>query len=395
MLFGLRKILKVNKYLEENNYLVVPNFLSAKKAKSLALKFKEYCHKNNIKGDDQAPNSSGEYNFSLFLELLCEKVKKVSNLVEEKVLPTYSYARVYRRNDELTKHRDRDACELSLTINLFQNKEWPIYISKPNGETAKVTLQPGDAMIYLGCVAPHWRDVLLEEEYVQVFLHYVFSRGSRANHVFDIKRREKEIIRSHSNNHGATSDARLDLRSYIFYQENIIPKEFCQKIINEFKEQDEWTQTRVGGNGGEEVPEIRGAKAIRISSPESIAKNPEVRKNIDQNLYLYVSDALVNYANRYGNISIQEDSGYELLRYNVGEGYKQHTDNFYDFPRAVSCSICLTDDYEGGEFTFFDGLMTFKQKAGSVLMFPSSFQYPHQVNKVTSGTRYAIITWFR
>lgn len=385
---GLRKTLKVNKYLRENNYLVVRGFLSTKKATSLAVKFKDHCQKNNIPGDGQAPNSSSEYNFPLFLELLCEKVKKVSKVVEEKVLPTYSYARVYRKHDILTKHTDRDACEVSLTVNLHQSKEWPIYITKPNGDAAKVVLFPGDAMVYLGCIASHWRDELTDDDHVQVFLHYVLSRGSRADNVFDLKRRNKDDVK-------LSQDERFNLKSYILYKENFLPKDFCRKILSEYVNSSEWRQTKIGGNGGAEAPEIRGAKTIRISAPESIEINPALRKEIDQELFSYVNNALSEYMAKFGQISVQEDSGYELLRYNVGEGYSQHTDNFYEFPRAVSCSICLSDEYEGGEFTFFDGTISYKQKTGSILLFPSSFQYPHQVNKVTSGTRYAIITWFR
>ena len=34
-------------------------------------------------------------------------------------------------------------------------------------------------------------------------------------------------------------------------------------------------------------------------------------------------------------------------------------------------------------------------KKGDLLVFPSSFTYPHEVLPVKSGTRYSIITWIR
>ena len=55
----------------------------------------------------------------------------------------------------------------------------------------------------------------------------------------------------------------------------------------------------------------------------------------------------------------------------------------------------LNDDYEGGEFAFFDRQLKYKLNKGDVLMFPSTFMYPHEVMPVTQGTRYSIITWFR
>jgi predicted 2-oxoglutarate/Fe(II)-dependent dioxygenase YbiX len=91
---------------------------------------------------------------------------------------------------------------------------------------------------------------------------------------------------------------------------------------------------------------------------------------------------------------IEQDSGYELLRYKEGQFYIQHTDSFKDCPRAVSCSFALNDDYEGGEFAFFDRELVYNLKKGSCIMFPSNFMYPHEIMPTTSGTRYSIITWF-
>jgi predicted 2-oxoglutarate/Fe(II)-dependent dioxygenase YbiX len=63
-------------------------------------------------------------------------------------------------------------------------------------------------------------------------------------------------------------------------------------------------------------------------------------------------------------------------------------------PRSISCSLNLNDDYEGGEFTFFDDTLSYNLGKGDVLMFPSNFMYPHAIKPILSGTRYAIITWF-
>ena len=43
-------------------------------------------------------------------------------------------------------------------------------------------LGPGDAMIYLGCIAPHWRDRFFGKEYIHSFLHYVRSDGMLDNY---------------------------------------------------------------------------------------------------------------------------------------------------------------------------------------------------------------------
>lgn len=52
----------------------------------------------------------------------------------------------------------------------------------------------------------------------------------------------------------------------------------------------------------------------------------------------------------------------------------------------------LNDDFEGGELIMFEDTKI-DLKAGETIVFPSCFLYPHKVNKVTSGTRYACAHW--
>jgi hypothetical protein len=53
-----------------------------------------------------------------------------------KLIPTYSYARIYKKGDILHRHKDRFSCEISTTLNLGGDS-WPIYI-EPNPKMGKV-----------------------------------------------------------------------------------------------------------------------------------------------------------------------------------------------------------------------------------------------------------------
>lgn len=174
--------------LVENNYIFVPNFILKDEADSLAQDFKTYALNNLLSNDPQAQNSECVYNFLPFVRLLVKKTSQVSELIGEEVLPTYTYARIYKENSILDKHKDRDACEISLTINLLKDADWPIYFEKPNGHVSYVELRPGDAAVYLGCDSWHWRERYSGSRYIQVFTHYVRSFGPRASSFFDIKR---------------------------------------------------------------------------------------------------------------------------------------------------------------------------------------------------------------
>lgn len=178
----------MNQELEQNNFLFVPKFISQEHAQALNQEFFILERDNGCIKDQQAPNSPAIYNFKPFLELLCQKTNEVTNLIEEQVLPTYTYARIYKNGEVLNRHRDRPACEISLTVHIGGDEKWDISIQKPSNEEVTLDLQIGDAMLYLGCIADHWRDKpFTGQNYSQVFLHYVRSNGPNAWAYFDKK----------------------------------------------------------------------------------------------------------------------------------------------------------------------------------------------------------------
>ena len=114
----------------------------------------------------------------------------------------------------MTKHADRDACEISVTVHVSTNlkgkdADWPVYIKTPDtytdkkktsvlvpGEERSLVLKPGDGMVYKGCERPHWRDPMpgknkkvfgknVEPYYHQIFFHYVLQDGERAHCAWD------------------------------------------------------------------------------------------------------------------------------------------------------------------------------------------------------------------
>jgi predicted 2-oxoglutarate/Fe(II)-dependent dioxygenase YbiX len=183
-----------------------------------------------------------------------------------------------------------------------------------------------------------------------------------------------------------------NINDYIVVFENVITHALCDDVLNEFSNEEDWVKTIVGNGRIED--KVRNAETVGISFDSIIQKNPNVRVKLDKYIFASAGLAIKKYNEQFPLCRIQEDSGYELLRYKEGQFYIEHTDSFKDRPRAVSCSFALNDDYEGGEFAFFDREIKYKLKKGSCIMFPSNFMYPHEIMPVTSGTRYSIITWF-
>jgi hypothetical protein len=182
-----------------------------------------------------------------------------------------------------------------------------------------------------------------------------------------------------------------NINDYIVVFDEVITHNLCEAILTEYKESKDWIPAITGDY---KTDAERQCDTIGISFDSIIQKNPKVRAKLDKYVFASAGFVIKKYNEKFPLALIQEDSGYDLLKYEVGNFYKTHTDSFKARPRAVSCSFILNDDYEGGEFAFFNREVVYKLKKGSCIMFPSNFMYPHEIMPVTSGTRYSIITWF-
>ena len=58
-------------------------------------------------------------------------------------------------------------------IHNLPHEELDFYIENRDGKEVSIDLEPGDAVIYDGPNAVHWREEYCGEEYIQTFHHYV------------------------------------------------------------------------------------------------------------------------------------------------------------------------------------------------------------------------------
>ena len=187
----------------------------------------------------------------------------------------------------------------------------------------------------------------------------------------------------------------MRLEDFIHVEENVISDELCRQIIEEYDEEDDW---KPGTINDYEINEYRKCEVVYLSQEETLERNLKTRKRIDDRLFDIITNHLKKYLKKYdslGYVQIKEDTGYMLLRYKTGDYVKKHVDTSSDQHRTLSCSLILNDDYEGGEISFFDGEIKPHLKKGDLIIFPSSFTYPHQVLPIKNGIRYSIITWIR
>jgi predicted 2-oxoglutarate/Fe(II)-dependent dioxygenase YbiX len=181
-------------------------------------------------------------------------------------------------------------------------------------------------------------------------------------------------------------------KDYILPIKNALSEELCDQIVNEYKNSDEW---EMGTLSGLVNKELRNCKLIGISKEKTIFKNYAVRKNLDDELFFSVGKAVILYKEKFSQCKVEVDEGYTLLQYEKGQFIKNHIDTGKESVRSLSCSIGLNNEFEGGEFSFFNKAYTYRLNKGEILLFPSCFTYPHEILPITSGTRYSIITWLK
>jgi predicted 2-oxoglutarate/Fe(II)-dependent dioxygenase YbiX len=172
----------------------------------------------------------------------------------------------------------------------------------------------------------------------------------------------------------------LNLIDYIHCYEDILDKDLCKKIIDNSENIDFEKATTIGKTN------LRNCYIDWLD------------KKFNTDLYEAVGRMLLMYKKDHKNFETGmtvEDTGYQHLIY-IGtqeNEYKEHVDHADLYPRVLTCSFILNDNYDGGDFVFFGGEYKVPPKTGSAVVFPSNFCFPHAVTPVKNGDRHAVITW--
>jgi hypothetical protein len=158
--------------------------------------------------EDQVTGSLARYNHPKFKDAHNQIKLKLQKILGEELYKTYYYDRFYFANQRLTRHTDRESCEISFTFQISSNckKNWPIFFTTPQGDERYVTLENGDGILYKGCDIEHWREplqsrhnflkrfgrkLLLKKDdtyHHQVFFHYVRANGDKCHFAGDVNK---------------------------------------------------------------------------------------------------------------------------------------------------------------------------------------------------------------
>ena len=151
---------------------------------------------------------------------------------------------------------------------------------------------------------------------------------------------------------------------------------------------------RAGTFGSGAYQNARTNLLMNITYLSDITNNPIVQ-NVNNMFYTALTATSNSYAKKFEIYEQLFHENYQLLKYRGGEQYKAHYDGGTGIGRSISALCYLNSDYEGGELEFVNFGVKIKPEAGMMILFPSNYAYTHVAHPVTSGTKYAMVTWIR
>jgi Rps23 Pro-64 3,4-dihydroxylase Tpa1-like proline 4-hydroxylase len=193
----------------------------------------------------------------------------------------------------------------------------------------------------------------------------------------------------------------MKLTDYIIRFDNLFNPYLIDKIKN-YMNTEKLISMEVGNEDTARISEsVRNVKGFTVMNMFPITKYNATKWILFKQIAIQLKLVHLNYlmmTTKKPDIIPSSLVQVDFLKYEVGGKYETHIDGGEIF-RNLSTIVNLNEEYEGGEFLFFNPLnreeviREEKLKKGSVLCFPSNFTYPHSVKPITKGERFSCVCW--
>lgn len=186
---------------------------------------------------------------------------------------------------------------------------------------------------------------------------------------------------------------------YILEIPNLIPKEFCDHLIQKFESDQRKVRGVIGPEHAKIVDEsCKKSVELYISSSLGWEKEDQtICKYIKIAIKKYINAVKDNFKDKNNNDMFNDildydlcDTGYEIQRIDRGPGYSWHHDGPIMIPGRVANMILYLNTLEpeeGGTTELISG-HKIRPEAGKILFFPSSWTFAHCGNEVKAPHKY-------
>jgi hypothetical protein len=184
-----------------------------------------------------------------------------------------------------------------------------------------------------------------------------------------------------------------EIKNLKFHINKLVPKDVCRSFIDYFENNSKYYGIEKSYKNNSKEIEFDNFTCINLNT---VPKTDKKAVELFTLARLYISIMITNYVLHikkdicptYNVNFISKTSNIRILRYEKGQCIKDHCD-VGDRIRA-SCTLNLNEDYEGGEFRFFNGQIKHSFKTGDAMIFPAEPIWDHGTEPITKGVRYSI-----
>jgi hypothetical protein len=175
-----RERVVAHRTLMETRYIVLQEIIRPFQLAAIRRYYRDLIDEGFVRfGDPEWPDRFFSARDSLAYFFQQQLTAIISDIVGEKVKPTFSFLASYRPGSELKPHHDRAQCRYAMSVLLDHNQaddvsSWPIYMQPPGAPQAiPVSVGLGDGLLYFGEEVLHYRH-RLEDGYATLwFLFWV------------------------------------------------------------------------------------------------------------------------------------------------------------------------------------------------------------------------------
>jgi hypothetical protein len=178
-----------------------------------------------------------------------------------------------------------------------------------------------------------------------------------------------------------------------FHINKLIPPDICKYFIDFYENNFQYSTTESSYKYETKQLEEDNFKCINLTKLSLDNKNfikplELSKKYINIMITNYVLYIKKNICPTFDSMNISRSHNIRILKYEKGHFIKDHSD--VDGSIRASCTLNLNENYEGGDFKFFNGQVKHSFKTGDAMLFPAEPIWIHGTEPITKGTRYSI-----
>lgn len=185
----------------------------------------------------------------------------------------------------------------------------------------------------------------------------------------------------------------MDIENLCLVIPNFLDKSECQNIINFYEDRKILSHTESSSYALDGKLEKNSYKVVEVDFDSDLGKNIISKQELalqqwvnhlekQDSFHIHILKPLLRFPHKI-----------RILKYSKNQSIHAHSD--WSFFTHASITLNLNDDYEGGDFVFFNGKYTLKLNAGDALIFPADPFWVHEVSPVTSGSRYSVNSFIK